>query len=125
MVRRHRYTALFTVEQTLVFYDGVCGLCNRLVRFLLPRDTAGRLRFAPLQGEHAHRELLSIGHDPADLDTVVVIAGWQSPRRRVLTRSRAVLHATTQLGGAWAAMARIASLVPPSIADRVYAFVAR
>ncbi|HEY3227320.1 MAG TPA: DCC1-like thiol-disulfide oxidoreductase family protein, partial [Planctomycetota bacterium] len=37
----------------LILYDGVCALCNALVRFVLPRDRKDRFRFAPLQGETA------------------------------------------------------------------------
>ncbi|PYS45149.1 MAG: thiol-disulfide oxidoreductase, partial [Acidobacteria bacterium] len=29
----------------IVLYDGVCGLCNRAVQFLLKRDRHDRLRF--------------------------------------------------------------------------------
>ena len=35
----------------IILYDGVCGLCNRLVQFLLTHDREGRLRFAALQSE--------------------------------------------------------------------------
>lgn len=110
---------------TLVFYDGVCGLCNRLVQFLLKRDSRGVLRFAQLQGDLARKELVAHGYDPADLDSVFVIADWGSSRQRVLKTSRAVLHASSRLGGAWGIAARIGQIVPTAIADRVYRFVAR
>jgi predicted DCC family thiol-disulfide oxidoreductase YuxK len=41
----------------VVFFDGVCGLCDRWVQFVLPRDRGARFRFAPLQGALAAREL--------------------------------------------------------------------
>lgn len=110
---------------TVVFYDGVCGLCNRFVRFLLERDARGMLRFARLQGDLARKELVAHGYDPADLDSVFVIADWESPRQQVLTRSRAVLHAGSRLGGRWRIVAVVGRLVPVAIADRVYRFVAR
>jgi predicted DCC family thiol-disulfide oxidoreductase YuxK len=113
------------VDVTLVFYDGLCGLCNRLVRFLLQRDTRNALKFAQLQGDYAQRELVPHGYDPRDLDTVIVIAGWQSERQRILTKSRAILHATRQLGGVWSILARIAMLVPAPISDGIYDVVAR
>ena len=116
---------LVAVDVTLVFYDGLCGLCNRLVRFLLLRDRRGVLRFAPLQGEHAQRELVPHGFDPRDLDTVIVIARWQSDQQRILTRSRAVLYAMRRLGGTWSALASIGMLVPAALSDPIYAFVAR
>ena len=40
----------------LVFFDGVCALCDGSVRFLIGEDRTGLLRFAPLQGETAARE---------------------------------------------------------------------
>ena len=48
----------------VVFYDGVCGLCDRTVRFLLRRDRRDRLRFAPLQGEVARKLLPPLGGRP-------------------------------------------------------------
>jgi len=116
---------LVAMDVTLVFYDGLCGLCDRFVQFLLPRDQRGVLRFAQLQGELARRELPPQGFDPLDLDTVFVIADWHSERPRLLTRSRAVLHAVSRLGGTWGALARVATVVPAAIADPIYGFVAR
>jgi predicted DCC family thiol-disulfide oxidoreductase YuxK len=108
---------------TLLFYDGTCGLCNRLVYFLLHRDKGGRIRFAPLQGPVARSALPDV--DLSKLDTVYAIADWQTQRERVLERSRAVLHALAQLGIGWRVLAWVGGLVPPALADAVYAFVAR
>ena len=33
----------------VILYDGVCGFCDRTVRFVLQRDPDARFRFAPLQ----------------------------------------------------------------------------
>lgn len=110
---------------TLVFYDGVCGLCNRLNRFLLRRDASQRIFFAPLQGALAHRTLARHGADASDLDTVYVIADWQSPQEHALPRSRGVLHALAQLGGGWALLAAIGRVIPGPLADVVYRTVAK
>lgn len=110
---------------TLVFYDGVCGLCNRFVQFLLTHDRHARLRFATLQGETARCALVPLAHDPADLDSIHVIAGWATPGARVLTRSRAVLHAVGELGPVWKALATAVGVLPRALSDGVYAAVAR
>jgi predicted DCC family thiol-disulfide oxidoreductase YuxK len=110
---------------TVVFYDGVCGLCNRLNQFLLGRDAEAHIRFAALQSPVAKRLLSRHGIDPSDLDTVYVIADWRSSSERVLARSQAVLHALRQLGGPWRTLARLAGLVPRPLADAVYRAVAR
>ena len=49
----------------LVLYDGVCGLCDRAVQFLLAEDREAVLHYAPLQGEAA-RELLARGGRAAE-----------------------------------------------------------
>ena len=113
------------VPTTLVLYDGVCGLCDGFIQFVLRRDRRARIAFATLQGELARRVLPAGGYDPADLDTVVVIAGWNGPEPRVLSRSRAVLHAVEQLGGLWSAAAVAGRAVPVALADAIYRLVAR
>ena len=110
---------------TVVFYDGVCGLCNRLNRFLLRRDRDARIRFAALQSPIARQLLAAHGLDPTDLDTVYVMADWTTDAERVLSRSKAVMHALDQLGGSWRAVARVGKLVPRPLADLVYRAVAR
>ncbi|MFO1023314.1 MAG: DCC1-like thiol-disulfide oxidoreductase family protein, partial [Planctomycetales bacterium] len=41
----------------IVFFDGVCGLCDSMVNFLILRDRKHCLRYAPLQGETAAKLL--------------------------------------------------------------------
>jgi predicted DCC family thiol-disulfide oxidoreductase YuxK len=110
---------------TLLFYDGLCGLCDRLVKFVLLRDSTGRIRFAALQSPAAREFLLAHGKDPDDLDTVYAVAHWKTPKQRLLVRSHAVIHAVGQLGGGWLWLARAVSVVPRPVADLGYALVGR
>ena len=110
---------------TLIFYDGVCALCNGAVTFLLERDPQGLFRFAPLQGELAAETLPKYGIAPADLDSIVVVADWNTPAERALTRSGAVLYALDSLGGTWRTLARIAQVFPVTFSDAVYRTIAR
>ena len=57
----------------ILFFDGVCGLCDRLVQFVLHRDTRARFRFAALQSDVATQTLGHFGKNPDDLDTVYVL----------------------------------------------------
>ena len=108
----------------IILYDGVCGLCNRLVQFLLKHDRAGRLRFASLQSDFAAQVLGRHGIDPKDLDTVHVIVNHDQPDERVLQRSDAILRAGRELGGFWGASSSIARVVPRPLRDVVYKLVA-
>lgn len=108
----------------ILLYDGVCGLCNRLVQFLLKHDKGGRLRFASLQSEFAEKVLRRHGIDAADLDTVNVVEHYDQPGERVLQRSDAILRAGRELGGFWTASSAVARVVPRALRDVVYNFVA-
>ena len=37
----------------VVFYDGVCGFCNKFINWVILHDHRRQLRFAPLQGSTA------------------------------------------------------------------------
>jgi len=112
------------VDRLIVFYDGVCGLCNRLVQFLLKRDGHDRLRFASLQSDFASKVLSRHGIDPKDLDTVHVVENYDQATERVLNRSDAILRAGRELGGMWGFAANIGRLVPRPLRNLFYRFVA-
>lgn len=109
--------------RTLLLYDGVCGLCNHLVQFLIRRDRRDRLRFAALQSPLGRSLVRAAGGDPDELDTLYVIcAGRRGPEARV--RSRAVLTAVGALGGIYRPVGWL-RIVPAFILDPAYRVVAR
>ncbi|MCB9183336.1 MAG: DUF393 domain-containing protein [Flavobacteriales bacterium] len=101
----------------VLFFDGVCGLCNRLVDHLLRADRNGVLRFAPLQGSTA-KELL-----PADQITHMQTLIYQR-HGKMLQRSDAALQALIDLGG-WRRAYRALFLIPRFVRDAVYDLIAR
>jgi predicted DCC family thiol-disulfide oxidoreductase YuxK len=107
-----------------VFYDGVCGLCNRLVQFLLKHDKRDRFRFASLQSDLAHDVLTRHGLDPHDLDTVYVVKDYQQTGEILLERSDAILLMVSELGGIWS-VASIGRVLPKALRDALYKVVAR
>ena len=112
-------------EHPIILYDGVCGLCNSLVQFLLKHDKQGRLRFASLQSDFAAKALQRHGIDPKDLDTMRLIENYEQPSERVLERADAILRAARELGGIWSVSAAAGGVVPRALRDVVYRFVAR
>lgn len=109
----------------IVLYDGVCGLCNASVQFLLKHDKRGRLRFASLQSDFAETVLRRHGLNSKDLDTLHVVDNFEKSDERVWQRSDAVLRAGRELGGLWGALASIASVIPRTLRDLFYRLVAR
>ena len=113
------------MDHPIVFYDGVCGLCNRLVQFLLKRDRNDKLRFASLQSDFALQVLSRHGIDPADLDTLHVVENYGEPNESVLNRSDAILTAARHLGGLWTFAATLGRMIPRPLRDLLYRFVAK
>lgn len=110
--------------KTLVLYDGACALCNRTTRFLLDRDSGDVFRFAALQSQLGRELVERDGGDSSDIGTVVVLTDYGTDDERVLKRSRAILRAVTQLGGAWSLL-HVFRAVPAFILDLGYRLVAR
>jgi predicted DCC family thiol-disulfide oxidoreductase YuxK len=108
----------------VLLYDGVCGLCDRSVQFLLRHDKQARFRFAALQGEFAHGVLSRHGRDPAKMDYMVLVLDAGLPTERLLDRSDGVLAVLKDLGGGWRLLAA-SRAIPRSLRDRAYDFVAR
>ena len=107
----------------LLLYDGVCGLCDRFVRFVLAHDRGRRFRFAAMQSPVGRNLVSAFGRDPDRLDTVYVIVDYRSAAGRVLSRSAAALFVLGQLGWPWR-LATVLRWVPAALRDRLYDRVA-
>jgi predicted DCC family thiol-disulfide oxidoreductase YuxK len=112
------------MSNPIVLYDGVCGLCNRLVQFLLKHDRRDRLRYASLQSDFAADILTRNGANPHDLDTVYVVVNHGQKSERLLARSDAILTLGSELGGIWS-VAVAGKILPRAIRDTLYKLVAR
>jgi predicted DCC family thiol-disulfide oxidoreductase YuxK len=108
----------------LVLYDGVCGLCNRLLHFLLRHDKRTVFAYASLQSARGRAVVQRAGGDPDDLTSFYVVADFASPNSRVFMRSDAALFVAGQLEWPWRIM-RVGRLLPKPLRDAIYDIVAR
>jgi len=101
----------------IIFFDGVCNLCNSFVDFVLRHDKERIFQVASLQGETAKTKL------PAELrDSVSSVVLYS--QGELLVKSDAALSVLTQLGGAWSLL-KVFWVVPRSLRDIMYDLVAR
>ena len=108
----------------LLLYDGECGLCNGVVRFLLRHDRRGELRFAALQGAAARAVLEARGLYTAEFDSIVFIPDFPRTDGPYLQRTNGVLGVLCELGGAWRGL-MVLRVVPAFLRDPFYRIVAR
>lgn len=101
----------------IVFFDGVCGLCNNFVNILLSEDRNQVLKFSPLQGQTANtklpKELL------ADLNTMAFYKNG-----RLYTKSDAALEVVKTIGGVFS-LFYFFKFIPRFIRDAVYDFISK
>ncbi len=102
-------------KKNFVFFDGVCGLCNAFIDFLLVKDKNDVLLFAPLQGETAREYIQNI--DPSNLKTVVFYSDG-----KLFTKSDAVIEIFRSLGGIWK-LAVVFKFIPRKLRDFFYNIV--
>ena len=91
-----------------IFYDGHCGLCHRLVRFVLAVDRKGVFRFAPLDVQ-------------ASLPESIVV---RTANGELLMRWAGSLYILQRLGGIWRLLGRTLDLLPRGFLDWCYDRVA-
>ncbi len=103
----------------VLFYDGVCAMCNGIVNAIVRRDRNAVFHFAPLQGQSA--ELARSLHPdfPRELETVVYLRQGE-----VFVRSRAAALAMAELPYPAKALSWI-RVLPVWLSDFFYGIVAR
>jgi len=104
-----------------VFYDGHCGLCHGLVRFLIARDPTGeKFDFAPLQGEYCAQAIPQAERQRLP-DSVVV----RTDAGELLVKSAATIYLLKRIVGPWRAIGAIVAILPHSLLDFGYDSIAR
>jgi predicted DCC family thiol-disulfide oxidoreductase YuxK len=102
----------------VIFFDGVCGLCNRFIDFVIRRDTGAVFRFAPLQGETARDRLPDA--DVREVNTMVLC-----DEQGIFRKSTAAVRILSRLGGVWRVIGGALRLMPRPLRDAGYSLVAR
>jgi predicted DCC family thiol-disulfide oxidoreductase YuxK len=110
-------------ERIILFFDGVCNLCNSWVDFLVRRDKRRQFRYAPLQGT-TFRGVLAAHPELAQYDSLIVVHDRADGTQEILTHSSGPLFLAGRLGGAWS-IARLLVLLPRFLRDAGYRLVAR
>jgi len=109
-----------------VIFDGDCGLCNRLVQWLLRRDRDRRLCFVAAGSAVGAALLAKHRRDSAEASrTILVVREASSEPGDMLARSEAVAAVLTELAPPWPLVAGVLRRIPLPVRDTGYRIVAR
>ena len=107
-------------DKKIVLFDGVCNMCDSLVQYVIRRDTKDVFRFVQLQSETGMKILQHIGVDREKMDSIILY----EPGIAYYYKSAAVIEIAKALGGI-AGLLSVFKIVPTSIRNPVYDYVAR
>lgn len=105
----------------IILYDGICNLCNNLVRFIRKHDSRRQFNFIALQSEEGKRKLefnniyLSDGMP----DTIYYIEDGS-----VYNKSTAIIKICWHLGFLWKFLIMLL-IVPKILRDKLYDLISR
>lgn len=104
-------------SRAVIFFDGVCGLCNRSVDFVMRQDRRGVFHVTPLQGETAGQLL-----EPADRERLGSLVVWIDGQ--AYRRSAGVVRILWRLGPVWKLLGGLLWLIPLPLRDLGYRVIA-
>ncbi len=110
---------MIELNKTIVFFDGICVLCNASVRFIIKYDKKKHFHFSTLQSDVAKQFLLHQSEKIQQKDSIIL---WY--KHQVYTESSAVLMIAKVLGGFfW--ITQLFWIIPKFMRDYIYRFIAK
>ena len=105
--------------ERIVYYDGVCGLCDGFVELLVKFDKNRKIKFSSLQGKSGRSLLNKLNLDLEEFDTVLFKVNDQ-----VYTKSTAVFKIINSIGGI-IKLFLVFNLLPRRFNDWIYSKIAK
>lgn len=105
--------------EAVIFFDGVCNLCNGAVQFVIKRDQKNYFKFAALQSDFAKNELSKHQLKIEEGNSFVLLENG-----KVYEQSTAALKVARKLNGVWPLL-YIFIIVPRFIRNTVYNYIAK
>lgn len=112
----------------LMVFDGLCGLCNRAVQWVVRRDHTDRFRFVPQQSALAAAILGRHGIDREAMiksNSVYLVLDFGSDQERLLARSDVTVNLLLSLGGRFRVFGYVLRAVPAFLRNAAYGLFAR
>ncbi len=107
------------VTHSIIFFDGVCNLCDATVHWVIKHDKKNVFRFASLQSDFAKKMLQDYTTKKSIPDSLVLLEN-----NKIYVKSDAALRIVKKLSGIYSLL--YAFIVLPSfVRDLIYDLVAK
>lgn len=105
------------MSEKIIFFDGVCNLCNGFINFIFKFNSDNSLKVAPLQGSTAKNKLNE--NEIQKLSTVIYVKN-----NKKYFQSSAVLEVFKDMGFPFSLM-YLFIIIPTSIRNAIYDLIAK
>ena len=99
----------------ILYFDGVCVMCNHFAKFLISEDKNDALQFASLQGDSAKYNI-----DAKHLNNINTLIYQEG--EKTYSQSSGILQAIASLGGIYK-LVLVLKLTPKFIRDKIYVHI--
>lgn len=101
------------MKNKIIYYDGDCGLCHVLVRFILRIDIKNQFYFSPISN-FQNKEKTN------DLESIIL-----SINGNLLYKSEAIITTFNIIGNGWSLVAQLLQIMPKDLVDKIYDWVSK
>ncbi len=109
----------FPDDHPIIIFDGKCNMCSGFVRFVLRRDKRDRFRFVAAQSPLGEALYRHYALDAVDYETNILLE-----QGRCWLKSESSIRIFEGLGIPWSLLS-LGRVLPLSIRDRLYEYIAR
>ena len=108
-------------NKKLILYDGVCGLCNSAIQWIIKKDTHKTFKFLSLQSDHGKLVLEHIGVSSNYTDSIILL----DPNRAYYIKSKAALEIAKKLGKILYFLSLFLQILPIDFCDYIYDIISK
>lgn len=107
------------MKHPIIFFDGVCNLCNSSVQFVIEHDRELLFKFASLQSEFA-QSILAEQNQGIEIDTIILLKD-----NKIYKEADAALEVLKDIDWRWKWFGKVALFFPRIFRNWVYRIVSK
>ncbi len=109
---------IVSADHSVIFFDGICNLCNNSVKFIIRHDKKRVFKFAAFQSKISEELLRDFDIDES-IDSVILLK-----KNKIYVKSDAAFEIIKDFSFFWKLL-MIFKILPKFIRDSVYDYIAK
>ena len=103
----------------IIFFDGVCNMCNSFVRLIIKLDYKEQFIFCPISSKKGQKIINKFKLDLKKIDSIILLKN-----NKITLKSKAIIEILVSLN-LFFKFLLLMKIIPPKLLDRQYDFIAK